>query len=131
MFGYHTLGYILYYYDYITICAFCVDIFLGFSANISRYFLVKMTRSGGFEGECPGQPSRRQQKSRPPGTADGSGELQVQPSGCAEEDWAIYSAASSGMSSSSSSLPTSTFSGGFLKRISYRMGTIYRVIRVA
>ena len=24
-----------------------------------------------------------------------------------------------------------SFSGGFLKRISYRMGTIYRVIRVA
>ena len=46
MFGYHTLGYILYYYDYITICIFCVDIFLGLSANISRYFLVKMTRSG-------------------------------------------------------------------------------------
>ena len=47
MFGYHTLGYILYYYDYITICIFCVDIFLGLSANISRYFLVKMPRSAG------------------------------------------------------------------------------------
>ena len=53
MFGYHTLGYILYYYDYITICIFCVDIFLGLSANISRYFLVKMTRSGRSEGGMP------------------------------------------------------------------------------
>ena len=52
--------------------------------------------------------------------------------GCAAEDWAaMNSAASSGMSSRSSSLPMSTLSGGFLNRISYRMGTIYRVIRVA
>jgi len=43
----------------------------------------------------------------------------------------MNSAASSGMSSRSSSLPTSTLSGGFLNRTSYRMGTIYRVIRVA
>ena len=52
--------------------------------------------------------------------------------GCAAEDWAaMNSAASSGMSSKSSSLPMSTLSGGFLNRISYRIGTIYRVIRVA
>ena len=52
--------------------------------------------------------------------------------GCAAEDWAaMNSAASSGMSSRSSSLPMSTLSGGFLNRISYRIGTIYRVIRVA
>ena len=52
--------------------------------------------------------------------------------GCAAEDWAaMNSAASSGMSSKSASLPMSTLSGGFLNRISYRMGTIYRVIRVA
>ena len=52
--------------------------------------------------------------------------------GCAAEDWAaMNSAASSGMSSKSSSLPISTLSGGFLNRISYRIGTIYRVIRVA
>ena len=40
----------------------------------------------------------------------------------------MNSAASSGMSSKSSSLPMSTLSGGFLNRISYRIGTIYRVI---
>ena len=52
--------------------------------------------------------------------------------GCAAEDWAaMNSAASSGMSSKSSSLPMSTLSGGFLNRISYRIGTIYRVIKVA
>ena len=39
MIGYHTLGYILYNYDYITVYVSCVDIFLDLSANISRYFL--------------------------------------------------------------------------------------------
>ena len=44
---------------------------------------------------------------------------------------AMNSAASSGISSRSSSLPTSTLSGGFLNITSYSTGTIYRVIRVA
>ena len=52
-------------------------------------------------------------------------------SGCTLPWAARNSAASSGMSSRSSSLPTSTLRGGFLNSISYRMGTIYRVIRVA
>ena len=65
-------------------------------------------------------------------TAEGI--LNRQASGCAvPADFcaAMNSAASSGMSSRSSSLPTSTLSGGFLNRISYSTGTIYRVIRVA
>ena len=65
-------------------------------------------------------------------TAEGI--LNRQASGCtAPADFcaARYSAASSGISSSSSSLPTSTLSGGFLNMISYRIGTIYSVIRVA
>ena len=65
-------------------------------------------------------------------TAEGI--LNRQTSGCAVPAAfcaAMNSAASSGISSRSSSLPTSTLSGGFLNRISYSTGTIYRVIRVA
>ena len=62
------------------------------------------------------------------------GILNRQASGCAvPADFcaAMNSAASSGISSRSSSLPTSTLSGGFLNIMSYSTGTIYRVIRVA
>ena len=44
MIGYHTLGYILYNYDYITVYVSCVDIFLDLSDNISRYFLGILQR---------------------------------------------------------------------------------------
>ena len=168
MIGYHTLGYILYNYDYITVYVSCVDIFLDLSANISRYFLgilqtkrAVATPSGIADAMPPvlplsltrhlppagGSLSLRGRLSQltvtprlPPrgswhseavteGVATAPLSNQVYASGCAW-DWAIYSAASSGISSRSS-LPTSMFSGGFLNSRSYSSGTTYSVMMVA
>ena len=99
-------------YDYIIVSHACGQNFLELTANILGDFLVVL------------------QKENPHGALHEDFFLCRGIYACALA-CARNSAASSGMSSRSSSLPISTLSGGFLKRMSYISGTMYRVIRVA
>ena len=111
-------------YDYITVLQFCVGFLLELPSNFCGDFLLESSKV----------PTTKKRPALPVEMRGALVIIQAYASGwgCAAEDWAaMNSAASSGMSSKSSSLPISTLSGGFLNRISYRIGTIYRVIRVA